>query len=60
MDIITDQCPDCGTIVADNVLEAHRVLECPRLGCDHVFRFEELTESQQSTVNENAERYELF
>lgn len=60
MDIVTRECPNCGTIVADNVLQRRRVLDCPRLGCEHVFRFDQLTPEERSTVLENTERYELF
>lgn len=57
MRIITDTCPDCGTIVAGNVLERRRVMKCPGLGCETVRRFEDLPESDQAHIVNNLERY---
>ncbi|MFC7047210.1 hypothetical protein ACFQH6_19005 [Halobacteriaceae archaeon GCM10025711] len=59
MHIITTTCPECGTIVAGNILEERRVLKCPRVGCEAVLRFEDLPEADQSHLLENRERYQI-
>ena len=59
MRIETTTCPDCGTIVAANVLEATRVLKCPGLDCEFVHRFDQLPESVQEHYAGNPERYRM-
>lgn len=59
MKIITDTCPDCGTIVAGNVLERHRVMKCPGLDCEMVRRFDDLPEDDQEHILGNLERYRM-
>lgn len=59
MRIITHSCPDCGTIVSANELEANRVMKCPRVGCSEVLRFEDLSEEEREFFLENAEQYRL-
>lgn len=59
MKIITNTCPSCGTIVAGNVLERHRVMKCPGLGCDAVRRFEDLSPSDQEHIVNNLDRYRM-
>lgn len=59
MRIITTSCPECGTIVAANELETHRVMKCPGLGCEHVVRFEDLTAEQREYFLENRDQYRL-
>jgi len=59
MRIITTSCPDCGTVVAANELEAHRVLKCPGLDCEHVLRFEDLPPEQREYFIEHREQYRL-
>lgn len=59
MRIITTSCPECGTVVAANELEARRVMKCPGLGCEHIFRFEDLTTEQREHVLTNLEQYRL-
>lgn len=60
MRIITTRCPDCETIVAANELESTRVMKCPGLDCDHVFRFEEaFTAEERDHFLTNREQYEL-
>ena len=59
MRIITDTCPDCGTIVAGNVLERHRVMKCPGLGCETVRRFDDLPEDDQEYITGNLEKYRM-
>lgn len=55
--ITTITCEACGTIVAGNVLERHRHMKCPRLGCEHILRFSDLPEEGQGMLVEQAERY---
>jgi hypothetical protein len=57
MKIIADTCLDCGTIVAGNVLEQHRVMKCPGLDCETVRRFDDLPEDDQEYILSNLERY---
>jgi len=59
MRIITDACPNCGTIVAGNVLERHRVMKCPGLDCDKIRRFDHLTEDDQKHIVNNLEKYRM-
>ena len=59
MRIITDTCPDCGTIVAGNVLESHRVMTCPGLGCETVRRFDDLSEVDKDYITNNLEKYRM-
>lgn len=59
MRIIILTCPDCGTIVAGNVLEDHREMKCPGLGCEKVLRFEDLEEDEQEYILDNREKYTL-
>lgn len=59
MRVITRTCPDCGTIVAANELESHRVMKCPGLDCEAVRRFDDLDEDDREHVLENRERYRL-
>lgn len=55
--IITLSCPNCGTIVAGNVLEDHREMKCEGLGCDEVLRFSDLSKDDQQHIIENREQY---
>ncbi|WP_251328613.1 hypothetical protein [Haloplanus pelagicus] len=57
MQIITLRCPDCGTIVAENVLEKQRVMKCPRMDCESVLRFDDLPEDDRNYVLDNKEKY---
>ena len=57
--VITTSCPDCNTVVAGNVLESHRELKCPGLGCEHVLRFSDLPSRDQQHILENTDRYRL-
>lgn len=59
MHIITHTCPNCGTIVAGNVLEAQRVMKCPGLHCEEVLRFEDLDEADQEHLVEHREKYRI-
>lgn len=59
MRIITLTCPGCGTIVAGNVLEGHRVMKCPGLSCEEVLRFEDLSERDQRHMLDNLEQYRM-
>lgn len=57
--IITLTCPDCGTIVAGNVLEDHRETKCPGRECDEVLRFSHLSEDEQQHILEHRRQYAM-
>ena len=59
MRIITHDCPDCGTVVAANELEANRVMKCPGLGCDTVRRFEDLSAEERGYFLEHRDQYQM-
>lgn len=59
MRIVTTTCPDCGTVVAGNVLEEHRVVKCPRIDCENVLRFDDLPQSDRHHIRENKGRYQI-
>ena len=59
MRIITHTCPECGTVVAANELEANRVMKCPGLDCEYVLRFENLPGDARKHFLENRDRYEI-
>lgn len=52
MRIVTVTCPECGTVVAGNVLEDRRVMKCPGLDCEHVLRFEDLPAADREHLAE--------
>lgn len=59
MRIITTSCSDCGTVVAGNVLEDHREMKCPGLGCEEVMRFTDLDDEDREHILENREKYRI-
>lgn len=59
MRIETLTCPDCGTIVAGNVLESDRVLKCPGMDCERVLRFADLSEDAQDHYEHNRAGYRM-
>ncbi|WP_435066119.1 hypothetical protein [Halobaculum sp. EA56] len=59
MRIETITCPDCGTVLAANVLESERVLKCPGLECEAVHRFADLPEEVQRHYETNADSYRM-
>jgi len=59
MRIVTYTCPDCGTVVAGNVLERNRTLKCPGLSCETVLRFSDLPAEDREHVLSNLERYRM-
>lgn len=59
MRIITHTCPECGTIVASNELEAKRVMKCPGIGCEKVLRFEDLPTADQEYFLEHRDQYQI-
>lgn len=59
MRIVTATCPECGTIVAGNVLEEHRVVKCPQVACENVLRFGDLPERDRQHILENIGRYQI-
>jgi hypothetical protein len=59
MRIITTTCPDCGTIVAGNVLEDRRVMKCPGRHCEAVLRFDDLEAADREHLVANREKYTI-
>jgi endogenous inhibitor of DNA gyrase (YacG/DUF329 family) len=59
MRIITHACPNCGTIVSANELEDKRVFKCPRIDCDEVLSFDDLTEEEREFFIENRAQYQI-
>ena len=59
MQIITQTCPDCGTVVAGNVLEVERVMTCPGLECETVLSFQDLDEAERAHLEDYRERYRM-
>ena len=57
--IITHTCPDCGTVVAGNVLEKRREMECVGLGCDAVLRFTDLDPEDREYILSNRSVYAM-
>jgi len=54
MRIITHTCPNCNTIVAANVLERERVMNCPRITCDEILSLADLSEADRELALETA------
>lgn len=59
MRIETLTCPECGTVVAGNVLEANRVMKCPGLDCENVLRFEDLRADVREHYERDREQYRI-
>lgn len=59
MRIITHTCPECGTIIAGNVLEQHRRLKCPGVQCETVHQFSDLAAADRQHLQANLERYRM-
>lgn len=59
MRIITLTCTNCRTIVAGNVLEDHREMKCPGLGCEQVLRFSDLPQDERNHITNNRHQYVL-
>lgn len=59
MRIITTTCPNCGTVVSANELEANRVMKCPGLTCEEVLRFENIPSEDREHFLNNRERYRI-
>lgn len=59
MRIITRTCPNCGTIVSANELEANRIMKCPYIDCDEVLRFDDLSKEEREFFVENLEQYQI-
>lgn len=59
MRIITHFCPNCGTVVSANELEADRVMKCPRITCTEVLRFDDLSDDELEFFLENIEEYQM-
>jgi uncharacterized paraquat-inducible protein A len=59
MRIITNTCPECGTVIAANELEANRTMKCPGLDCEHVLRFDDISETEREYFLDHREQYRL-
>ncbi|MCY4732436.1 hypothetical protein KY092_17950 [Natronomonas gomsonensis] len=59
MRIETYTCPDCGTVIAGNVLLVERAITCPGLDCDRVHEFADLPEDTQGHYEENRDAYQM-
>jgi hypothetical protein len=59
MRIITLSCPDCGTIIAGNVLEKTREMKCPGLSCERVIQFSNLADTEREHILLNRDKYEV-
>ncbi|WP_459191915.1 hypothetical protein [Halosimplex sp. J119] len=59
MRISTLTCPECGTVVAANELEANRVMKCPGLDCQTVLRFADLPEDDREHFLANRDQYQI-
>jgi len=59
MRIITHTCPDCGTVVSANELEATHITKCPGLDCETVLRFDDLPEEDREYFLDNRDDYRI-
>ena len=59
MRIITLTCPDCGTIVAGNVIEEQRVMKCPNRTCQETLRFSDLDDEDREHILSHREKYRI-
>lgn len=59
MRIITTTCPNCGTVVAGNVLELERVMTCPGFDCETTVSFQDLSESDRQHLEQFRDRYRM-
>ena len=59
MRIVTLTCPDCGTVVAGNVLLRERELNCPGLDCEVVLRFADLPAGDREHLLDDPEKYRM-
>ncbi|UWG50166.1 Uncharacterized protein AArcCO_0848 [Halalkaliarchaeum sp. AArc-CO] len=50
MQITTLTCSECGTIVAENVLEEERVMKCPYYECEEILSFEDIQEKKKVSL----------
>jgi phage FluMu protein Com len=57
--IITLACPNCGTIVAGNVVENHREMKCPGRECEEVLQFSYLADDEQQHILEHRQQYAM-
>lgn len=59
MRVETYTCPECGTVVAANVLERDRRLRCPGRDCDNVLSFDDLPEDVREHYERHPDRYRM-
>ena len=57
--IITHTWPECGTIVAGNVLETRRDMKCPNIDCSAVLRFSDLPTDEQQHIENHRDEYTI-
>lgn len=50
MEITTLTCPQCDTVVAENVLEEERIMKCPYYDCEEILSFEDLQQKTDRLV----------
>lgn len=59
MRIETLICPNCGTVIAGNVLLFERAITCPGLDCEHVHEFQDFSEDVQKHYEANRDNYRV-
>lgn len=59
MRIETRTCPDCGTVIAGNVLLVDRAITCPGLNCDAVHEFADLPTDVRRHYEAHRDAYRL-
>jgi hypothetical protein len=59
MRVSTLACEKCGTVVAANELEKRRVMKCPGIECESVFRFESLPKKDREYIVDHRDRYRV-
>ena len=52
MRVVTLTCPECGTVVAGNLLVETRSAKCPGVECDGILRLEQLPEEELEILRE--------
>lgn len=59
MRLISLTCPECGTVIAANVLERNRVMNCPGLNCENVVEFDDLDDDDKRYISNNPDEYRM-
>jgi hypothetical protein len=50
MNVYALTCPECGTVVAGNVLESSRLMKCPGVDCTAELQFSDLPEDAKEDL----------